>query len=398
MTPSRKIIAWRDLSKEPFRFFFVLATLSAIAGVLLWPLHLQGIILTYPGQVHARIMTHCFYGGFIIGFLGTALPRMLSVKPLSFPSLGAILLLYLCMLGFYLAGFPMRGDSVLLILICLLLILFSMRFAQRRDMPPPGFILMAFGFLSLLSGTVLSLLSERLNPFLLALQHLLSFQGFVLLPIMGIGPFILPRFFGMESTHDLPESRSGVPAWKKKALIAFSAGLLIFVSFALESLGATHGFYWLRIGSALRFLVVTAYLLQEARVHLGPGRKTIPIILRIGLALIPIGFLMTTLLVVNRIALFHIDFAGGFALVTICVAARVVFGHSGNQKRLSARNGLIITAATLMFLAMLTRIIADFKPEVMASHYTYGAICWAVGLAFWAVPVLRHVLEKDPED
>lgn len=390
-TPS-KYVSFKELSREPFRVFFLLATFAGIAGVLLWPLSLKGFISFYPGQVHARIMTHCFYGGFIIGFLGTALPRMLSVAAFSTLTLLVIAAVYLSMLGLYLTGNAFAGDATLLGLLFLLLILLLTRFPKRKDLPPPGFILMILGFASLVAGTILSLLGDHVSLQLIALQHLLSFQGFVLLPILGIAPFIMPRFFGMESTHDLPESRRITPQWKKKAMLALAAGILVIAGFLLEAWG------WLRTGSGVRFVVVATYILLEARVHMGTGRKTLAILLRTGLGFIALGFLAATLFVMNRTALFHIDFAGGFAIVTICVATRVVFGHSGNQKLLGRRNGLIITAVVLMVLGLATRIVADYKPEVMASHYTYGAISWAIGLLFWAVPVLRHAFDKDPED
>jgi uncharacterized protein involved in response to NO len=394
MNSAGKWIRPREIAGEPFRIFFLLATGAALLGVMLWPLYFHGFVSFYPGQVHARIMTHCFFGGFVIGFLGTALPRLLSVKPLSVPFLLLILAIYLCMLGFYLFGSPFGGDIALLVLLTLLIATFFQRFLHRKDSPPPGFILVALGFASLFCGTVISILSARLEvPFFFqTLQHLLSFQGFVLLPIMGVGAFILPRFFGVDSAHALPESRAFTPAWRHKALIAGAAGGAILLSFALEAWG------WLRVGSSLRFIAAGLYFLKEARVLAGVRKNVFSKTLFLGLLLILTGFLATALVLVNRVALSHFTFAGGFALVTLCVATRVVFGHTGNLKLLSVRSKTFVVAVAFILLGMLTRVVADFWPEMIASHYTYGAISWAIGLILWACLVLRKIFQKDSEE
>ncbi len=44
----------------------------------MWPLFFSGHFPFYPGVSHARIMIEVFAGGFVVGFLGIARPRMLS--------------------------------------------------------------------------------------------------------------------------------------------------------------------------------------------------------------------------------------------------------------------------------------------------------------------------------
>ena len=71
-----------DLGREPFRIFFPEGVFAGILGVALWPLYFTGVTGFYPGQAHARIMAYGLFGGFIFGFLGTAMPRMLTAPPL----------------------------------------------------------------------------------------------------------------------------------------------------------------------------------------------------------------------------------------------------------------------------------------------------------------------------
>ena len=56
------------------------------------------------------------------------------------------------------------------------------------------------------------------------LQHLLSYQAFILLPILGVGTFLLPRFFDLPNLNEFPESRTPPPGWARKAMGAFSPG------------------------------------------------------------------------------------------------------------------------------------------------------------------------------
>ncbi|MCH7604853.1 NnrS family protein [Patescibacteria group bacterium] len=62
--------------EEPYRLFFPLATLAGLMAVSLWPLFYTGVLPFYPGVAHIRIMITGFMGGYIFGFLSTALPRM----------------------------------------------------------------------------------------------------------------------------------------------------------------------------------------------------------------------------------------------------------------------------------------------------------------------------------
>jgi uncharacterized protein involved in response to NO len=64
--------------EEPFRIFFPIGAVLALFGVSLWPLYYAGAITEYPSIPHARLMIEGFMASFIIGFLGTAGPRITS--------------------------------------------------------------------------------------------------------------------------------------------------------------------------------------------------------------------------------------------------------------------------------------------------------------------------------
>src|SRR5262245_41105899 len=187
-------ISLDHIAREPFRIFFPEGVLAGLVGVALWPLHFAGLVEFYPGLNHARIMTYGLFGGFIFGFLGTAMPRMLSAKPLRVAEVIPLVFLHAAMVTSFAATKAFLGDSLFLVLLAGFVCCVALRVKARKDTPPPGFVLVGLAFVSVGTGGVLSIAQQYrdLDVFWLTLQRLLCYQGFVLLPILGIGPFLLP--------------------------------------------------------------------------------------------------------------------------------------------------------------------------------------------------------------
>lgn len=381
------------LAREPFRVFFPWATLAGIIGVALWPLNLLGVIAMYPGQFHARIMAHGLFGGFILGFLGTAMPRMLSAQRLRWFEVAPLLIGHVATVAAYATGHIQAGNAIFLSLLVGFFGLMAGRFWRRKDLPPPGFVLVLLSLLSAAGGAALGIFDfAESHPKFLTIERLLTYQGFILFPILGIGPFILPRFYGLNSAHDLPESLTPTTAWLKKALLAASTGIIIIGSFVIEANGA------IRIAYALRALAVAAYMFSEMPLKKGPaGSDAFGIGIRISLLATVAGFLTIAIAPAFRVGLLHITFIGGFAVITLVVATRVLFGHSGNLAKLKGRNRWFPLAMGLMLFGMATRVSGDFWPKIMASHYIYGAILWIIGVLIWAIYALPKALVVDEE-
>jgi len=391
---SKKRIAFAELGREPFRIFFPAGVLAGIVGVALWPLHFARVLELYPGLGHARIMAYGLFGAFIIGFLGTAMPRMLSAKPLHVGQVMPLMLIHAAMVTAFVCSKIFLGDALFLGLLVAFVCLMAARAKRRKDTPPPGFVLVGLCFLSVASGSVLALVQHyrELDAFWVTLQRLLSYQGFVLLPILGIGPFILPRLFGMQSQHDFPEMMIPAAAWWRKAVLAFTAGALVIASFFLEAGG------WHRIAYALRFGTTLVYLFLEMPFHRAPATNALGLSVRIAFGGVLAGFLAVASFPAYRVSLLHLTLVGGFAVITFVVATRVAFGHSGNLALLKGRNRWLLVAIGLMLFGMATRISGDFWPKVLASHYIYGAVLWIAGVVLWAIYVLPKVLMADTED
>jgi uncharacterized protein involved in response to NO len=392
--PAARRVTLALVCEEPFRLFFLLAALAGFTGVLLWPLHFAGLATWYPGVNHGRIMAHGFFGAFMIGFLGTALPRILSTARLTAPEVILLGGLHTAMIAAHACARTALGDLLFLVLLAALTVSLGWRVVRRNDVPPPGFVLVGLAFLCGAAGTVLALLQDRLEDrfFWLYLRPLLQFQGFILLPILGVGGFILPRFFGLASRQEFPESRTPPPGWKREAWLALGAGAAVLASFGLEAGGHP------RSGSALRFVVSATYLYAQVPFFRSTIRgSSLALVLRLAFLLLPSGFLAIALFPAHRVAWLHLALIGGFSLLTLSVATRVVFGHSGQKAALAGRLPWLTLAAGMMVVGMLTRISGDYWPHITFTHYNYGALLWAAGLLLWAVRVLPRVRHPDPE-
>jgi uncharacterized protein involved in response to NO len=340
-------------------------------------------------------MADGLFGGFIFGFLGTAMPRMLSAQPLGARNVLLLVGLHFAMALSFFLGKVAVGDHLFLALLLVFLLLMGRRAMQRKDTPPPGFSLVGLAFLCVLAGTALAVwqhYQEEPSVYWVLLQRLLSYQGFVLLPILGVGPFILPRFFGLQSPHDFPEMRVPTAEWRRKAALALGVGGTIIGSFFVEAAGAY------RLANALRFAATLLYLLLEFPFHRAPkAGSALGASLRTAFAVLVAGFIAVALWPGFRVALLHLTLIGGFAVITFVVATRVVFGHSGNLERLKGRNRWLLVAVGLMLFAMATRISGDFWPAIMASHYIYGAVIWICGVLLWSFYVLPKVRQVEEE-
>lgn len=381
---------WRLIDKgEPYRLLFPLGTALGVIGVLLWVSYLLKWQEAYPGIMHARIMIQGFLGAFAFGFLGTAFPRLTETPRLR----GWVSLTLAAGLTagtlLHLANHIHWGDGAFVLTFLFFLAQLGTRIAKRADNPPPGFVLVAFGLIGGLIGAIGLFASAyvRLSPFAYSMCTLLLYQGFMLMPVMGIGAFLLPRFFALPNKHNFPESLRPSKEWLQRAAFALLCALLVVGSFALEAAG------YIRSGNLLRALVVFTYIGVEIPVHRAKqARGSLSLALRISLLCVPLGYLFVAAFPLWRIAWLHILFITGFSLITLTVATRVILGHSGQSPLFQARLRSILIMTACMVLALLTRISADWMPDSQLNHYAYAALTWAAGAIIWAIaffPALR---------
>ena len=378
---------------EPFRIFFPLATLLGISGVSLWPLFFSGLHKFYPGPMHARLMTEGFLAGFILGFLGTALPRLLSAPPLRRGELWTLMTLYLAAAGLHIGQQSRAGDIVFIVLMLCFGACMIARVRGRAELPPPGFVLVAFGFLSGLLGPVLWLCGGQgwVPGSGMMFGSILLNQAFVLFPLLGIGTFLLPRFLRLRDVRTMAEERTASTGWWLRAAFSFATGLALLGSFWLEATRpAAPAANWLRTLAAIVYLAAMVPFHRQSL-----PLRTAPLAAQLALLALAVGLIFPLFWPAQRIAGLHIVFLGGFSLITFTVATRVVLGHSGNEALFETRLPSLQIATFLLLAGAALRAFGDFSPE--RPHWLNAAsYAWMLAAGVWGFSVLPKVRFADP--
>ncbi|MFZ1221232.1 MAG: NnrS family protein [Chthoniobacterales bacterium] len=385
---SRTTRSFAQVCQEPFRIFFPAGALLGLIGVSLWVLYYLGAAVAYPNVAHARLMIEGMMASFIFGFLGTAGPRLTSASHFSVSEVAILFTLDLFAAGAHTSGAHRFGDICFVICLVLFACILFKRFRQRKDNPPPNFVLVAFGIVSGMLGAALMAWSEEA-------QYARSYQFgsallnecFVLLPVLGVAPFFIGRLLDLPSS-DLPETRAFPPEWKRHAAFNAVIGIAIIASFLVETAGPSRAAAWIRV-AAIGFYLA---LRMPWR-----GRTFLADYLRAGPLFILAGFTLIALWPNYRVGSLHAVFITGFNLIVFTVATRVVLGHSGHLDRLKTRLWLFILMSALLFLAMVSRVTADLSPRARIIHLLAAAGCWLAASLIWMIKELPKVTVTEEE-
>jgi hypothetical protein len=208
-------------------------------------------------------------------------------------------------------------------------------------------------------------------------------QCFVVLPVLGVSPFFIERLLDRPTADEISVSQ-----WRRGAVIAAATGVLFIGSFVLDVVNLSGLATWIRVAA------VSVYLLSQLS---RAGSSTLANFLRGGLITMVIGLVMAAALPLYRVAALHIVFITGFNLIVFTVAVRVIFGHSGELERLKHRLWFFYLTTTLLFVAMISRVSADFLPAVRTPHLISAAACWLAAVLVWSVKVLPKIMVVEPE-
>ena len=379
---------------EPFRIFFPLATLLGISGVSLWPLFFSGLHKFYPGPMHARLMIEGFLAGFVFGFLGTALPRLLSAPPLRRGELWTLVALFLLTAGLHIGEQPRAGDLAFITLMLSFGACMISRVRRRVELPPPGFVLVAFGFLSGLIGPVLWLCGTQgwVSGSVTLFGAMLLNQAFVLFLLLGIGTFLLPRFLRLRDVRPMAEERTASSGWSLRAAFSAATGLALLASYWMEACNpATPAAAWLRGIAAIVYLAAMVPFQRQSF-----PLRTAPVAAQLALFALVAGLVFPLFWPDQRIAGLHVVFLGGFSLITFTVATRVVLGHSGNEALFETRLPSLQVAVFLLLAGTVLRAVGDFLPT--RPHWLSAAsYLWMVAAGVWGFSVLPKVRLADPD-
>lgn len=373
---------------EPYRIFFLLGSLWGVLGVLLWPLYYEKILPYYPWIAHARIMIQGFTGAFVFGFLGTALPKTMEVPHLKKWHLITLITLHSASVIFQLSNRVLWGDFCFLVAITFFGSTMALRyFKHAQERLSSSWILALFGLLSAFLSTLLPILqSYKVSEFQVQLYNLLLYQGFLIYPFLGIGAYLFPKLL------NLPSSQFR----KSSVLKTLAYALTLTLSFLLEAGGEAL------LGITLRVVTLFTFWFKETHVFSmkrpSSPRGTLGNALYLTLAFTGIAYLLLPWYQPQRVAISHFLYIGGFGMLILIVASRVVLGHCGEIELFKQSKASLKWWIFLIVLAILTRVTPAWVPSTTVSHHNYAAITWAVVMMLWVGRHRRHFFKIDDSE
>ena len=372
----------RWLASEPYRLFFASGAAWSLIGVSLWPIFYAKKLDFYPNLVHARLMIEAFGGAFIVGFLGTAGPRMVAAPRLTPPELIGLFSMHLACGTSHLMQHIAWGDVFFIAMLASIILSLIIRVMRLgKEAPPPQIVLALTGLFCGVAGAMLQSLIT--TPERLRLANLLLYQGLLLPPVLGIGSFLFPRMLG----GDFGESKTAAQN-KAKLIRACAASALIVGSFFLEVFGPIVA------GYALRSFVVLGYFLIEVRWRpQQTGSLTTGLFWALGTGFL--GLSLAGFFYPQHISIEHLLYAGGFGMLMFIVGSRVLFGHSGDLEGFFLKSKWVRFLIFLGVLASTTRATPAWVPSTTISHHIYAACTWGLLSLFWLLWHRRRFVQRD---
>lgn len=358
--------------ESPYRWLFALGFLHAVIGTLIWIFFAWNGI-AYPGPWHSYVMMNGFVFAMAAGFLMTAIPQFLSATPCRVWELAVAILLCSSPLVFYFFPENLDWPGWLSLASGMWLVFYiSLRALGARRRVPESFPFVVLGILSLIAGGLFVLADYRV------FGRFLIFESAWIALIMGIGSRLLPALLGWapSMTEQLlrQEPKAGNRGVFLVLLLLHLLGLYLFYEGLLGASDLTLT------------LVLTIVAFRDWKIHRWPAHRTaLSVLLWMSIWLLILGRFSMGWYPEYRVHLAHVGFIGGFALMTLGVASRVIWSHGAYPDSEKSDSRVLIVLATCFVLAVATRVSAIFLgPDSYVRHLAYAAIIFILGLVVWA--------------
>lgn len=362
-------------SSEPYRLLFPAGIACAALGVAPWILFRLGALSTYPIVFHGHLMFQGFMAAFISGFLMTAVPKMSGTEPCrrteAAAAVGALLLQIAA------AGTPEISALVFAVQVAVLLFFIGRRLRHRKQSPAAHFIFIPAGLISAFLGALLLAGASRFPPSVILWARLLTFQAFVLNPIVGLGSRLVPVL--SRAPGALLPTEAGGPRRFGLLLITLNA------SFVIEA------FLDKNTGLLLRAVALTWAAFVHFRVAAPMKPVTLQgLSLRLAVVFLTVPFFLIPFFPAYELHWLHLSYIGGMGLMTLMVAVRVVLAHGGHD--FAAEK----SSRGLLLVAILIPLIALARALSFGLNDFYGVIAvvagvWLVALTTWWLTIGRKI-------
>jgi uncharacterized protein involved in response to NO len=376
---------------DPYRILFPLGLLYGLLAALVWPLHVSHV-LPYPADMHWTLMIQGFVHCFILGFLLTALPAFLHADRCHRTELGVAVASMVVLGAATLAGWHAVAQGAYLLTLATLVVVAARRIPVRRGDPPEEFVFVAMGLLFGFGGGLWGLATaagwapEPAPRFPLRLIS----RGLVLCIVLGVGGLLVPTFAAMKDPLVvLGIAKPGQRHPRRRAYIPLA--LLFAAALVAEGYGRANLGSWLRVAAATPILLLVWKLFRL------PGRRDLLSFTLWGAGwFLGIGLWFSALVPAHAIAGFHIMFLGGFGLLILGIATRVVVTH-GKYPLQYERSILRVRVVALVLLALALRLAGDFSQERAMHFYAGSGTLWILAWLDWGWRAVPCMFRKPPE-
>ena len=393
-TVSTKAVQDHGAPSDPYRIFFPLGIALGVAGVSIWLAYGLGLTAGYSGRAHAFVQIEGFLYAFIAGFLLTAIPRFTGTAP---PARAVQYFLAAALLaasvGFEMQAFAF-GHSLFLVVHGTVMVLAVQRVRRRRSAPPESFALVGFGMIAGAAGALVNAAVAwgGIAPGWDLLGRRLLTEGMVLLLVLGVGGFLGPRLLGFAALPQL-QGLSVAPIPQRPPLFAgkrvavyVAAGAAIVLSVVLEYGAGLAAMALARAGVASLLILATIRPWQPPAV-----RTTLAWCVWSAHWLLIAGLWLAALAPAYRVDFLHVVFMGGFTLLILAVAMRVVLSHGGHGLSHERRSWPLRIGIATGLLALVARLGAAFAAESFFEHLAIAAFLWIAGVLFWGIRIVRFI-------
>jgi uncharacterized protein involved in response to NO len=361
-----------------FRPFFLFGALYAGLAIMLWMLVHDGTLTLptafAPRDWHIHEMLYGYVAAVMTGFLLTAIPNWTGRLPLQGAPLIALVIVWAA--GRLAVSFSGAiGWLPTLVVDTSFLLLVAVAAAREVVAGRNWRNLMVVGVVSLFAaGNICFHLESHV---LGATDHSTrAGLAVVIILITLIGGRIVPSFTHNWLVRENP-GRLPVPFGRFDMVVtaASAAALLAWVAQPATT--------------AAGYALVAAGLLQLVRFSRWAGDRTLReplvLILHLGYAFVPLGFLLTGLAafeIIPAASGIHAFAGGAIGTMTLAVMTRASLGHTG--RALHASRGTQVIYAAIV-LAALARVVAPIVPEQATVLLMLVAVLWSAAFVGFGI-------------
>ncbi len=375
----RLLLAYSEYRNEPYRLFFPLGILFLILGLVPWILWRFHFLQTYPRDLHTTAMIGGFLLQFTTGFLMTAVPKFTGARPSSL--LETSLAFGISLIGLFSLSLTrfLWADLCSLALLIFLAIFAGIRFKNRRWNLPPSFLFLPAGFVFGILGCSFLIL-RAWNPVLNTSGRLLFYEGMMLSFILGVGARLISALLGWAPNPKvLIQASSKSRNWKEIDVFTF-----LVILFALAYASQIFGLW--RSGQILKILVVLYIAVTKWKLYKlpnEPGALSWGIYFSAWFAVL--GVCLPVFPEFSSTHWAHVLYLGGFASLSLFIAARVTLAHGGYDLLIEQRSPVLRIVSILTMGSLGLRVWAGLDSEMFSNALISAALIFLVSILVWAI-------------